>query len=421
MACAGIVSRHASLEGRKLGSQMSSTAQQIRQWQGPEILSLAFRLFFLLGAVWAVLSMVIWIAMLTGTLQLASSFDPVSWHAHEFLFGYLPIVLAGFLFTAVPNWTGRLPVVGWPLLWLAGLWLAGRAAVAYSALLPLVIVITADLSFLAVTLLVTGREIVAGKNWRNLPVLVMLLVLFFANGWFHLENWQGNYAAGGYGLRLGLAAAVMMIALIGGRIVPSFTRNWLAKRGSPRLPVPFNRFDRASLAVLVLALFAWIAAPDAVWTGLALMIAGALQLWRLARWRGDRTGAEPLVWVLHAGYLFVPLGAIALGASITFPASLAAANAQHVWMAGAIPVMTLAVMTRATLGHTGRELHAGAMTTMIYAAIIAACFLRVGNTLWPWADGLGHVLAAVAWLLAFAGFIVVYGPMLSGQRRQEPG
>lgn len=394
---------------------MSTTAEQMRQWQGPAILSLGFRPFFLMGAIWAVLSMLIWIAVLTGTFQLPSSFDPVSWHAHEFLFGYLSIVLAGFLLTAVPNWTGRLPVTGWPLVWLAALWLAGRISVAYSALLSPVLVMIADLSFLTVMVLVIGREIVAGRNWRNLVVLVMLSVFLLANGWFHLENWQGEHAAAGYGLRLALAASVMMIALIGGRIVPSFTRNWLVKRGSSSVPVPFNRFDRMSLGVLLVALALWVAAPLATWTGWALLIAGVLHLYRLARWRGDLTLQEPLVWILHAGYLFVPFGAIGMGAAVAVPEGLAVANAQHIWMAGAIPVMTLAVMTRATLGHTGRNLHAGTMTTVIYAAAISACVLRVGAGLWPLDGNLVHTLAGSAWLMAFGGFILVYGPMLGAQ------
>ena len=398
---------------------MSSTAEQIRHWQGPALLSFGFRPFFLLGAAWAVLSMILWMAVLSGTVQLASRFDPVSLHAHEFQFGYLSIVLAGFLFTAVPNWTGRLPVVGWPLVWLAALWIAGRLAVMFSAMLPPTLVLIADLSFLAVMMLVIGREILAGKSWRNLVVLVMLTLFLFANGWFHVETWRGDYAPAGHGLRLGLAVSVAMIALIGGRVVPSFTRNWLAKRGSASLPVPVNRFDRVSLAVLIVALASWVVAPAADWSGWALLAAGVLHVFRLVRWRGGRTGEEALVWILHAGYLFVPAGALIMGAAVLLPDRLAAANAQHVWMAGAIPVMTLAVMTRATLGHTGRDLHAGIMTTAIYVAAIVACVLRVGTSVWPWATDITHSLAGLAWLLAFTGFIVVYGPMLSKPVRQK--
>jgi uncharacterized protein involved in response to NO len=173
--------------------------------------------------------MALWVPMLSGHIALPTAFDPVSWHAHEFLFGYLGAVIAGFLLTAVPNWTGRLPVVGWPLGGLAALWLAGRVAVMFSAGLPPFLVAAVDLAFPAVLAAVIGREIVAGKSWRNLVVLGLLAVFAAGNMLFHWEAARGDYAAQGHGLRLGLGAGVMMIAVIGGRIVPSFTRNWLAR------------------------------------------------------------------------------------------------------------------------------------------------------------------------------------------------
>ncbi len=228
---------------------MTTSAAQMRAWTGPAILSYGFRPFFLLGSVWAALAMVLWVVMLTGHDVLATTFDPVSWHAHEFLFGYLGAVLAGFLLTAVPNWTGRLPIVGWPLGALVGLWLAGRVAVATSALLPPGVAAAIDLTFPVALFAALGREVVTGRNWKNLPVLGLLLGLILANGLYHLEAAQGGYPAKGIALRMGLAVAVMMISLIGGRIVPSFTRNWLAQRRNPALPVPFGRGDRVVLAV----------------------------------------------------------------------------------------------------------------------------------------------------------------------------
>jgi uncharacterized protein involved in response to NO len=392
---------------------MTTSAEQMRAWAGPAILTYGFRPFFFGAGVWAALAMVLWVPMLSGDLTLPTVFDPVSWHAHEFLFGYLGAVIAGFLLTAVPNWTGRLPIVGWPLGGLFALWLIGRAAVAVSLYLPPLGVALADLASPLALAAVIGREIVAGKNWRNLIVLAMLVVLTFGNAVFHWEAARGGNAAGGYGLRIGLGAVIMMIAVIGGRIVPSFTRNWLAKRAAGRLPVsPMQRFDKGTLLVLLLGLLAWVALPNHPATGVLLLLAGGLHLVRLARWAGERTLAEPLVAVLHLGYAFLPLGAVAIAAEILLPGPFGMASAQHLWMGGAAGLMTLAVMTRATLGHTGQTLTVGPGTVVIYAALVGAVLARLGAGIWPDQAHLLHMVAGAGWIAAFGGFAVFYGPLL---------
>ncbi|WP_373049806.1 NnrS family protein [Thalassovita aquimarina] len=390
-----------------------TTAQQMRAWTGPAILTYGFRPFFFGGAVWAALAMVLWVPMLSGHILLPTAFDPVSWHAHEFLFGYLGAVVAGFLLTAVPNWTGRLPIVGWRLGGLAALWLAGRFAVAVSAGLPAGLVALIDLSFPLVLAAAIGREIVAGKNWRNLIVLGMLAVFAAANALFHMEAARGGYAAQGTGLRLGVGAGIMMIAVIGGRIVPSFTRNWLVKRGGGRMPVPpMQRFDRLALLVLLAALLLWVALPDSPATGVALGMAGALHVVRLVRWAGHRTFAEPLLTVLHVGYAFLPLGALALGSEILAPGPVGMVAAQHLWMGGAIGLMTLAVMARATLGHTGKTLTAGPGTVAIFAALVIAVFARVAAGVLPGEAALLYAISGLFWIGAFATFGLVYGRLL---------
>jgi uncharacterized protein involved in response to NO len=386
---------------------MASSTQQMRDWSGPAVLSYGFRPFFLGAAVWAALSMALWLAMISGRLELPTAFDPVAWHAHEFLYGYLSAVLAGFLLTAVPNWTGRLPIVGWPLAGLFGLWLLGRGAILASAHFSPVTVALADLALTGVLGASVGREIVEGKTWANLPVLGLVGVFFAGNALFHWQATQGAPAAQSAGLRLGLAAAVMMIALIGGRIVPSFTRNWLARRGPGRLPVPpMQRFDKAALVLLLTGLTAWVALPDTRVTALLLALAGVAHLIRLARWAGDRTGAEPLVWVLHVAYAFVPLGALAVAAD------LGGAAGQHLWMAGAVGMMTLAVMTRATLGHTGRLLTASWVTTALYLALLTAILTRLAAGVWPAEASLLLTASALGWLLAFGGFAITFGAFL---------
>jgi len=385
-----------------------TSAEQMRAWQGPALFSFGFRPFFLFGAVWVVVAMLLWLPALAGAIALPTRFDPVSWHAHEFLFGYLGAVLAGFLLTAVPNWTGRLPMVGWTLAALFGLWVAGRAAILVSASLPAAVAPVIDLAFPLVLGAMILREIVAGKNWKNLLVLALLAMFTLANALFHIEALQGGYAAQGYGLRLGVATAVMMIALIGGRIIPSFTRNWLARTDNPARPAPpMQRFDKLVLLASVIILLCWVLRPFANSTGIVLVGLGLLHLVRLARWQGHHTIQEPLVWVLHLSYAFIPLGALYLGTELLL-GNPATGAAQHIWMTGAIGAMTLAVMTRATLGHTGRALTANKATVAIYLCLFAAVAARVATPALPL---LGYA-AGLLWLAAFGGFAYSYGPML---------
>jgi uncharacterized protein involved in response to NO len=357
--------------------------------------------------------MPLWLAVLYGHATLPTAFDPVTWHGHEMLFGFAQAAIAGFLLTAVPNWTGRMPIQGWGLGALALLFVAGRVAVACSVVLgPVAMAI--DLAFPLALLAVLGREIAAGRNWRNLPMLAVLGVIATANGLTHLEA-LGWAATGAVGLRLGIAIVIALIGLVGGRIIPSFTRNWLAKRGVTTLPAPAGRFDAAAMAATIAALAVWAFAPEA-WPVAPLMAIAALaNLVRLARWQGHRTAAEPLVWVLHVGFLWLPIG-FGLMAVASFTATLAPSAALHALTGGAIATMILAVSTRATRGHTGRELRADGRTTVIYGLAIASAAARIAagfsaDAYWPLL-----ALAGTAWLAAFALFLLVYGPMLLGSR-----
>lgn len=392
---------------------MASTSQQSRNWQGPAVFSFGFRPFFLFGALWAAMAMVLWILMLSGIYMLPTRLDPVSWHAHEFLFGYLGAIIAGFLLTAVPNWTERMPVVGWRLAGLFALWVLGRAAIAGSALLPPGLAAAIDLSFPVALGAVLLREIIAGKNWRNLVVLALLAVYIVANLVFHIDATAGYDATPGLGLRVGISAVVMLISVIGGRVVPSFTRNWLAQRNARRLPVPpMRRFDKAVLLATLLGLGCWVVLPDNAITGIALLIIGALHIARLGRWQGAQTLTEPLLWVLHLAYAFVPLGAVFAAVSILSADGFPAAAAEHIWLAGAFGLMTLAMMTRATLGHTGQKLTAGPGTLAIYLALIASVLVRTGAGIWVGAATTFYTLSGILWIGAFACFVVVYGPCL---------
>jgi uncharacterized protein involved in response to NO len=209
---------------------------------------------------------------------------------------------------------------------------------------------------------------------------------------------------------------VLLISLIGGRIIPSFTRNWLVRQGPGRLPIPFSRFDKLTVAIGAASLLAWIVVPDHPVAGAMLTLAGALQLARLLRWAGERTVRERLLLILHIGYAFLSVGFF-LNAAAAFDLVPVSAGI-HAWMAGGAGIMTLAVMTRATLGHTGQELTASRATEAIYLAIIIAAVARICAVLEPAHGEALLELAGLAWALAFFGFALVYGPLLVGSRRR---
>ncbi len=386
-----------------------TTAAKARAYSGPAIFSYGFRPFFLGGAVWAGAAMALFFLILQGDVVLPTAFDVVDWHIHELLYGYLPAVVAGFLLTAVPNWTGRLPVTGAPLAALFAIWLAGRVAVATSALTGPVFTAAADLSFLIALGAVAGREIAAGKNYRNLIVLALVTLLGAGNLVFHIE-----VAASGssdYGKRIGIAAAILLISLIGGRVVPSFTRNWLARSGPENLPALPGKFDAAVIAISAIALFIWVAVPVSVATAAACALAGALQFIRLARWKGHRTFSEPLVTVLHAAYFFVPLGFLLTAIAAVSPDTAAPAAGTHAWTVGAVGLMTLAIMTRASLGHTGQPLTASRSIMAIYLCAGAAAIARIAAAL-DVEPRIMLYIAAAFWILAFWGFSAVFAPLL---------
>ena len=366
----------------------------------PAILRQGFRIFFLAAAIWAALAMAIFVATLSGLDVFSSSFGPVDWHIHELLFGYTGAVIAGFLLTAVPNWTKRLPVSGWRLLVLFLLWAAGRVAVALSADSSALPVAAIDLAFPAWLIFVIARELVAGRNYRNLRVLALVTLLGAANAAYHYEI--AVFGTADYSRRGGIAVILLLIMLIGGRIIPSFTRNWLAQKGSKSFPVPFGRFDGLTIAASAAAFLTWIVAPAGFATAIALGLAGGMNLVRLARWRGWQTVSEALVGVLHLAYAFIPAGMIAVSLSIVAPAFVPPAGALHLLTAGAIGMMTLAVMTRASLGHTGGKLHADGEILAIYAALAMSVVLRFAYAVEPALILL--VASGSFWILAFSLF-----------------
>jgi uncharacterized protein involved in response to NO len=244
--------------------------------------------------------------LLFGEITILTAFAPRDWHFHEMLYGYVSAVITGFLLTAIPNWTGRLPLQGAPLFTLVATWLAGRAAVSFSAAIGWLAAAIIDVSFLLLVASAAAREIVAGRNWRNLRVVIIVGALALANIGCHLEaHFQG---LADYSMRFGIAIVVLLLSVIGGRVTPSFTHNWLVRENPGTLPFPFDRFDAAVLIVSVFALGIWISFPDSYAAAAGLLVGAILHAIRLSRWAGMRTWREPLVLILHVGYAFVPLG-----------------------------------------------------------------------------------------------------------------
>ncbi len=384
--------------------------------QCPAILSYGFRPFFFSGALYAGLSILIWLPMLAGEIGVPTDLSAVDWHFHELFFGFLSAVITGFLLTAVPNWTGRAPIRGWPLLLLWLLWLLGRLAVCFSAVIGWWPAALMDLTFLIGVLLVLANEIIAGHNWRNLKVLLPLCVLLVANALFYFEIRLDGTSE--YSRRLAMAAVVTLIMLIGGRIIPSFTRNWLVKNNPGRLPAPFDRYDGLAMAIAIISLAAWVAQPEAPTTGWLLALAAISQLLRLGRWAGDRTLREPLVSVLHSSYLFVPVGMALLALAALLPGVVSPVAGVHALALGAIGGMTLSVMARATLGHTGRPLTTGAAFNLLYACVIVAALTRVVETFDVTDETALLGISALCWVIAFGGFAAVFAPLFFRPRRQ---
>ncbi len=392
---------------------MMNSSERRRQYRGPVFFSHGFRSFFLYSGIWAALAMLVWVIFLATGTGIPSRMAGVDWHMHEMLFGYSSAVIAGFLLTAVPNWTGRMPIIGWPTAMLSGLWLLGRVAVFFSAWLPEYVAAVIDASFLVVFAGVISREVVSGKNWRNLKVMVFVILLAIANIVYHIEAAQGS-AYEGYGVRMGVGFLLMLIIVIGGRVIPSFTRNWMMRNGGGRLPVPFNNFDKVTLVLTGATLLWWMAWPTGDLLRTVMIGVGLLHFVRLWRWAGWGGRSEPLVLILHVGYFFVPLGFVMLGLGDLLP-GWTEGRIPHAWMVGAVGVTTIAMMTRASLGHSGRPLVATKGIAGIYVLLVSTVFLRMAAEMLPSETWLLH-LTATTWIAAYGLFAIVYFPILTKPR-----
>lgn len=380
-------------------------------YQGPPLLGRGLRPFFLLAGLYAVLSLLLWLGVLAGHCSLPTAFDPVVWHAHEMLFGFGLAAVAGFVLTAVPHWTGRPVLSGAPLALLVLLWLAGRLAVAFSGWIGPTTAATLDLLFPAALMAVVANDILRARHWHGLLLVAVLGAFLGANLLMHLASASDWGQLGEIGRRMGLGVLVMLISLIGGRVIPNFTGNWLQGRGEQRPPL-LGPIDRLAVIATAAGLLSWTIQPESAVSGSLIALAAVAQAVRLTRWRGHRTLTEPLVWSLHLAYLWVPIGLGLLALGVLAPDAMPASAGIHALAAGAIGGMILAMTTRATLGHTGRTLHADRWTLTIYLVVCLGAAARVASALIPAAYLTLLGAAGVLWLFAFGLFVLRYGPML---------
>ena len=394
---------------------MSQTISQDRHYQGRAFWSYGFRPFFLSAGLFAGVAIPVWVLMITGTENVAFHYAPRDWHVHEMVFGFLASVITGFLLTAMPNWTERPPIRGLPLMLLWAIWLVGRLASTAPWFTPLVSALM-DSVFLVIVAGIVWREILAAKAWDRLPMGVLISLFASANLLFH--GLFLNHAATDLAERMALVLVMVLLALIGGKITPGFTEDFFIQEGVSKQPAPFSWFDGLSVLVVGLTGLAWMINLGARVTGGAFVAAGVIHLIRLSRWYGWLTWREPLVLILHVGYGWLAMSFLILGGAM-LGFGLHLEEAVHALTTGAVGVMTLAVMTRASLGHTGRIKHAGPLTVLIYLLVNLGAVLRVFG---PNLTLSGDVIIGVAagcWSGAYLLFIVGYGHILFGPNIEE--
>ncbi|MCF6200051.1 MAG: NnrS family protein [Hyphomicrobiaceae bacterium] len=403
-----------------MASAPPSSASRInnrRMYNGPLFFKQGFRPFFLGAGLWSAVAMIVWLLYLT-TGERFYSFGyltPHEWHMHEMLYGFLPAAIAGFLLTAVPNWTGRLPVRGLPLALLSTLWLAGRLVMLAASIIPEpyhIIVACIDGLFLVSFALLIAREILSGKNWKNLPVVIIISALAISNIVFHLSilDWFSPLPVSQIA-NSAIFLAVLLVTLIGGRIVPSFTRNWMVRNKIEPLPAPLDQIDKTGFLMVGLSAFLLAFAPPTPLTGIICLLTAIVHLYRLSRWQGWSCYREPLVFILHIGYGWIAIGFTLAGLSMLFD-EIPLIAAVHAFSAGMIGTMILAVMTRATRGHTGQPLEADIGTTLIFILITLSAITRVVSALGT-APQWGYTISGITWIAAFLLFSALYYPFFT--------
>lgn len=377
--------------------------------------SYGFRPFFLLAGCYAVIAMLAWLAIYSGGAAPVGPVPAHLWHGHEMLFGFAGAAIAGFMLTAVPSWTGQRGFAGWPLVLLTVIWLAGRVSFATAGQIPPAALLVGELLFMPALALMIAPALLRARN-RNTPLLLVLLGFWILDAIFLFAVLRGDMPSAANALRSGIDLILVLITVIGGRIVPSFTSNALKQRGIIAPMRTSKTVDRLTIGSMVAVLLAGLISPHPAVIAVIAGIACLVQLVRFSGWQFWHSLNEPIVLILHVGYLWLPvalgLKALHLGFGAAF-----AAHWVHAAGAGAAGTMILAVMTRAALGHTGRPLAAGKPIALAYILVTLAVLVRtLGPTLLPMSYSAVVSLAAYLWAVAFMTFVLVYAPILARPR-----
>jgi len=374
--------------------------------------SAGFRAFFWLGALNAVASLATWLGFLSGIAIATQGWPPQSLHAHEMLHGTVVPAIAGFLLTAVPEWTGTAALRGRPVAALVGLWMMGRVGLVLGGALPQGVVLLLDVAFLPVLAVAVGGPIVRSGKSRNLPVVLVLVALAAANAVMHVALMRSDGTMMRVGVYGSVYLAVLLMLLISGRIVPLFTRNALARSGI-ELDVRGNpRVGGLALGASALALTIDLASPNSPLGAAAALLAAPLLLARQMFWKPRHAWRRPMLWILHAGHAWIAIGLACHGVAV-LARTLSPSAALHAFTAGAMGCMILGMMTRVSLGHTGRPIEASQLTVLAYLAVVLAGALRVfGPAVAPGHALLIYQLSGTAFAAGYLAFAVEFTPIL---------
>ena len=374
------------------------------------LFTLGFRIFFLLAGFAALALLILWQQMTQGTIS-PPYFSGTSWHAHEMLLGYAVAVIAGFLLTAVSNWTGKITLQGNALIGLSLLWLYGRILPFYAGQLPDGLIAIIDLAFLPALTFVISRSLIRAKNYKNLVFVGLLSLLFLGNLMIHAQMLELCATGAAKGIQLVIATIVLMILVIAGRVFPFFT-----EKGLKGVSIPRNALaDMLAISSAVLLFIMQLFEISGTFLALVALLAAGLNAWRLASWFVFRIWFVPLLWILYLGYGWLIWGFVFTAFAqweIVLPSL-----ALHAFTVGGIGVLTLGMMARVSLGHTGRVMRASNMIAFAFGLINVAVLFRavLPALIFSWSNVLIY-FATLAWLAAFALFLFVYAPILTTAR-----
>jgi uncharacterized protein involved in response to NO len=389
--------------------------------RGWAVFGYGFRPFFLLAALYAPTAVAAWLLVLTGALPDPAYMGGPLLHSHEMVFGFALAGVLGFLTTALPNFAAATPVTGRPLAVLAAVWLAGRLALWTADWLPPLLVTVADLALVPLALVLLLRSLPRHPNRRMLVFPALFAIFEAANALTHAEALGWTADTGALGVTLGINVIALLVAIIGGRIIPSFTANALRAAGSPLLPRSFRVLDAIAIGATAALAIAMLAVGDGPVVGAVALLAGLANAARLSFWRGAQTVRTPILFVLHVGYGWLAAAQL-LRAAAELGGLVPGSAAFHALTIGCFGTMMLAVMSRAALGHTGRAIHAHPLTVAAYVLVGAAALFRFAAALLPSFQMALLSAAASSWIAAFVLFLAIYAPILLSPRPDgKPG